>query len=40
MSHYIWQTPTWPEFRQDAGKLLAPLGECRSAAVSRATAFR
>ncbi len=29
MIRYIWQSPSWPDFRWDAEKLLAPLGECR-----------
>jgi len=26
---YIWQRPTWPNFRWDHSALLKPLGECR-----------
>lgn len=29
MTRYIWQSPSWPDFRWDAEKLLATLGECR-----------
>ncbi|NQU15865.1 MAG: Fic family protein [Desulfobacteraceae bacterium] len=28
-SQYIWQTPSWPEFRWDSGALLSSLGDCR-----------
>ncbi|AJE02044.1 Fic family protein [Geobacter pickeringii] len=29
MTHYVWQSQSWPDFRWNAEELLAPLGECR-----------
>lgn len=31
MAHYIWQTPSWPEFRRDDAALLLPLAGARQA---------
>ena len=37
---YIWQWPSWPEFRWDNAVLLKPLGNCRFQQGSLLTQMR